>query len=105
MTPERKAEVQARIDEILGPRPKPKLAKVVAVDGRVVRDADVRVSRADPNARNGETIAVRRPGVVTVNLAEAERQYWEGVRDREAERRYRRQIDPYDYGHWGPRDE
>jgi len=107
MTPERKAEIEARLDEILGPAPLPK-PKVVAVAGEVVRDADVRVSPADTrNSRYGtvETVRVRRADVVTINQAAAERQYWEGVRDREAERRYRRKIDPCNLGLYGPRDD
>src|SRR6266702_5914713 len=96
MTPERKAEIEARLDEILGPAPLPK-PKVVAVEGEVIRDADVRVSPADTRtSKYGtvETVRVRRADVVTINQAEAERQYWAGVRDRGAERYRRRQLDP-----------
>src|ERR1700761_8715620 len=94
MTPERKAEVEALLDDILGPEPKPQppKPKVVVDAGAVVRDADVVVSPSDVNARQrgGDTgVRVRRaafpsepplppikPGEVRVDLTAAQRQ-WE----------------------------
>jgi len=124
MTPERKAEVEALLDDILGPEPKPQppKPKVVVDAGTVVRDADVVVSPSDVNARErgGDTgVRVRRatpfppepplppikPGEVRIDLGAAQRQ-WEIARaDRLADRAYRRQLDPCGFGHWGPRDE
>lgn len=103
MTPERKARLEAELDEILGPEPLPK-PKVVAVEGRVVRDADVQVSPADRrNSRYGtvETVRVRRNDCVTINMVEAERQWWQNVRDREADRQWRHQNDPCNLGLYG----
>lgn len=109
MTPERKAELRAEIEAFLSPTPpaepmsapKPKV-EVVASEGRVIRDTDVVVSRADPNAQRGDTVVhVRRADHVTVNMAEAERQYWLRVQIRDADVAQRRQLDPFDYGHWG----
>jgi hypothetical protein len=89
LTPERKAEVEALLDNILGPEPKPQppKPKVVADAGVVVRDADVMVSPADPNARAaaGLGVRVRRSPPAESPLAsmlreEAERRWW----DREA---------------------
>jgi len=125
MTPERKAEVEALLDDILGPeptpaKPQPPKPKVVVDAGAVVRDADVVVSPRDVNAthRGGDTgVSVRRgpppepalppmrPGEVRVDLAAAERQWWLTEHDRKADRAHRRMIDPVGYGHWGPRDE
>lgn len=123
MTPERKAEVEARIDEILGPRPKPQppKPKVVVADDVVVRDADVVVSPADPNAKHRGDMGVRvrratpaaaepplppmRPGEVRIDMGRAQLQWEIDRADRLAERARRRQLDPFDYGHWGPRDE
>jgi hypothetical protein len=123
MTPERKAELEAELDEILGPAtPKPKVSprakvvvglgqpKVVADDGVVIRDVNVMVSPADPNAQRGSATAgvvrVRRSPPAESPLAlmlrvEAERQWW----DREAKRQRQRMLDPVGLGHWGPRDE
>jgi len=109
MTPERKAELRAEIEAFLCPAPpaepmsgpKPKV-EVVASEGRVIRDTDVVVSRADPNAQRGDTVVhVRRADHVTVNMAEAERQYWLRVQIRDADVAQRRQLDPFGYGHWG----
>ncbi|MHC2662561.1 hypothetical protein ACMA5K_01415 [Bradyrhizobium diazoefficiens] len=123
MTPERKAEVEALLDDILGPEPKPQppKPKVVVDAGAVVRDADVVVSPRDVNAerRGGDTgVVVRRPtqmveaplppirpGEVRIDLGAAQRQWEINRADRLADRAHRRQIDPFDYGHWGPRDE
>jgi hypothetical protein len=106
MTPERKAEIEAILDEILGPLPLPK-PKVVVSDGVVVRDADVIVSPKDRNSRYGlvETVSVRRPDSVTINMSQAEAQWWDNVGTREAVRRRRREADPFGLGHWGPNDE
>src|SRR5262245_13906879 len=102
MTPERRAEIEALLG--LPPKPKPK-PKVVASEGVVVRDAVVHVSPADPNARGrDEVVTVRRTDHVTINMAAAERQWWLNVRDRQADREQRRALDPFGYGHWGPRD-
>lgn len=108
MTPERKAELRAEIETFLGPLPKPKPAaapkpkvEIVASEGRVIRDADVVVSCVDPNAQRGDTmIHVRRADRVTINMEEAERQYWLRVQDRSADVARRPQLDPPDYGHW-----
>jgi hypothetical protein len=107
MTPERKAEVEALLDDILGPEPKPQppKPKVVADAGVVVRDADVVVSPADPNAQGaaGLGVRVRRSPPAESPMAnmlreEVERRYWE----RESNLRSAR-FDPL--GIWGPRDE
>lgn len=103
MTPERKAEIEAELDAILGPlpRPKPKV-KVVANEGRVVRDAEVVVSPRDPNAQSGRARIVHvRADTVTINMAAAERQYWDNLRSPERDRHQRSQLDPFRYGHWG----
>ena len=124
MTPERKAEVEALLDDILGPEPKPQppKPKVVVDAGAVVRDADVVVSPSDVNAqlRGGATgVSVRRatpmpaepplppvrPGEVRVNLDAAQRQWEIDRADRLADRAHRRAIDPVGCGHWGPGDE
>ena len=101
LTPERKAQLYAELDKIIGltalPRP-----KVVTQDGVTIRDADVQVSRADPNARGADRIVeVRRDDWVTVNFEEYGRQQ----ADRAAERRYRRQLDPCRLGLYGPIDD
>jgi hypothetical protein len=113
MTPERKAELRAEIETFLGPLPTPKPAAapkpkvgIVASEGRVIRDVDVIVSRADPNAQRGDTmIHVRRADRVTINMAEVQRQYWLRVQDRGADVARRRQLDPFGYGHWGRFDD
>ncbi len=126
MTPERKAEVEALLDDILGPEPElksqPPKPKVVVDAGAVIRDVDVVVSPRDVNAtrRGGDTgVSVRRalsrapdaalppirPGEVRINMAAAEMHWWLAEHDRAKERAHRRQIDPFGYGHWGPRDE
>src|SRR5262245_28391116 len=56
LTPEREAELRAEMEEagVLSPNlPRP---KVVVRDDRVKRDADVHVSRADPNAVDGDRV-------------------------------------------------
>jgi hypothetical protein len=89
------------------PGPEERRAKVVVDHGEVVRNADVRVSPVDPNARHRgeERVVVRRPGIVTIDMAAAERQYWHRVHEREMERQQRRALDPFGYGHWGRFDD
>jgi hypothetical protein len=81
--------------------PKPKV--VTRDDLGTIRDADVHVSRTDPNAADGHhrTIEVRRPDYVTINVAEWERQQ----RDKLEERRWRRSLDPCRLGIYGPTDD
>jgi len=106
MTPERKAQLLAELDQLLGRKPPPK-PKVVVSDGVVIRDADVHVSREDRNSRYGlvETVQVRRADYVTINMQEAERQWWANVRSREAAKAHRHACDPHRMGHWGSCDE
>jgi len=81
----------------LTPRPKPKPKVVVSEDG-VVRDADVKVSPADPNYHGSEegVVRVRRADFVTINMELYEAQQ-QAKRD---ERMRRREIDPFRLGHW-----
>jgi hypothetical protein len=96
--PKGKAEVDAMMDEIFGPMPLPK-PKAVVVEDRIVRDADVDVSRADKNYR-GETVQVRRPDYVTIDMAAYEaQQRWKAE-----ERRQRKLLDPDRLGLYGPVD-
>ena len=102
--PKRVAELVALMEKALGltPKPKPK-PKVVVNEEQVVRDADVRVSPADPNYRGSEegVVRVRRSDFVTINMA-----VWEAQQEEKAEaRRRRRALDPYRLGHWGSVDE
>jgi hypothetical protein len=102
--PKRVSELVALMEKALGltPNPKPK-PKVVVNEERVVRDADVRVSPADPNYRRSEegVVRVRRSDFVTINMA-----VWEAQQEAKREdRRRRRVLDPYRLGHWGPVDE
>jgi hypothetical protein len=102
--PKRVAELVALMEKALGltPKPKPK-PKVVVNEERVVRDADVRVSPADPNYRGSEegVVRVRRSDFVTINMA-----VWEAQQeDKREARRARRRLDPYRLGHWGSVDE
>jgi hypothetical protein len=79
ITPEQDAALDAELLALFGPPPRPPKPKVVARDGEVIRDVDVVVSAKDPNARYRETevVAVRRADWVTINIAEAERQWSE----------------------------
>jgi hypothetical protein len=65
VTPEAKAEWLRQVEGILGQPPTPRPKVVARNDLGVVRDAVVRVSRADPNAPNAVdkdvTVEVRRP--------------------------------------------
>ena len=102
ITPERRAQIQARIKEVAASFQRQRLPKpkVIVRDGiGTVRDADVRVSRADVNANGAaETIAVYRPpGWCTINMQAAEMQMAERARDRA----YRKSLDPARLGHWG----
>ena len=102
MTPERRAEIEAALEEILGPKPLPKPKVVTRNDVGTIRDADVHVSRADVNAcAHDEVIHVRRADWVTVNMAAYEQQQAE----RTAERRRRRELDVYRLGLYGPIDD
>ena len=91
MTPERKRELEAAVEEILGPPPKPTpktKPKVVTSDGRAIRDAVVRVAPEDPNAKDGDRIVqVRREGWVTINMGiyELQRAEDEAARQRDSE--------------------
>ena len=98
MTPERKAEIEARLEALLFPKPLPKPKVVARNDLGEIRDADVHVSRADPNSSGkAEVVNVRRPEYVTVNMWQYESQQVEKAWDRE----YRRQLDPYRLGLYG----
>ena len=72
--------------------------KLSSNDGEVVRDADVRVSPADPNYRenDGGVVRVRRSDFVTINME----LYEEQQRLKREDRRRRREIDPFRVGHW-----
>jgi hypothetical protein len=102
VTPERKAELIAALEELIGPK-RMERPKVVTRDNEVVRDADPHVSRADPNypASDGGVVRVRRSDFVTINLAAWEAQ----MREKWEQRRLRRALDPYRLGHWGSVDE
>jgi hypothetical protein len=97
--PKRTAELVALLEKALGltPKPKPK-PKAVVNDGEVVRDADVRVSPADPNYRGSEegVVKVRRNDFVTINME----LYEEQQRLKREDRLRRRMIDPFRLGHW-----
>jgi hypothetical protein len=98
------AERKAQIRAILYPKSKPPPAKpkIVTSDGTTISDAVVRVAPEDPNARgNDRIVEVRRSDWVTINLVEYERQ----CADRAEEKRFRRQLDPYRLGLYGPIDD
>jgi hypothetical protein len=96
------AEVDAIINRIWGPPPKPK-PKVVTRDGKVVRDATVRVGPADDNYPNSDegVVRVRRSDFVTVRIDLWEEQQ----RQKRLDRLLRRQLDPCRLGLYGPVDE
>jgi hypothetical protein len=98
VTPERKAEIRAKIERVLGLKSPPR-PKVVTRDGTTVRDADVHVSRVDPNVANAVdgVVAVRRPDFVTINMAAYEEQQAARARKREESQR----RDPYRLGLYG----
>ena len=99
VSPERVAELVALMEKALGltPKPKPK-AKAVTNEGEVVRDADVRVSPADPNYHNSSegVVQVRRNDFVKINMELYEAQ----MREKREDRLRRRVIDPFRLGHW-----
>ena len=103
LTPERKAELWLFWEDLLGPMPMPKPKVVTRDDLGTIRDADVHVSRADPNAVDGvhRTVEVRRPDYVTINIPEWEWQQEEKRKEREE----RRRLDPYKLGLYGPTDD
>jgi hypothetical protein len=97
--PKKTAELVALMEKAFGltPKPKPK-AKVVTTEEGVVRDADVRVSPADPNYHSSDegVVRVRRNDFVTINM-----ELWEAQQEQKREdRRIRRAIDPFRLGHW-----
>jgi hypothetical protein len=98
--PKKTAELVALLERALGltPRPKPR-PKAVVDEGEVVRDADVRVSPADPNYRGSDegVVRVRRNDFVTINMELYEAQQ----RDKREDRLRRRALDPARLGHWG----
>src|SRR6516164_5250457 len=99
VSPERTAELVALLEKALGltPKPKPK-PKAVVDNGEVVRDADVRVSPADPNYRGSDegVVKVRRTDFVTINM-----ELYEAQQRLKAEDRIRRRMmDPFRLGHW-----
>src|SRR5262249_39860408 len=99
VSPGRVAELVALMEKALGltPKPKPK-PKAVVDDGEVVRDADVRVSPADPNYHISDegVVRVRRRDFVRINMELYEAQC-EAKRE---DRLRRREIDPFRLGHW-----
>lgn len=93
-------ELDALFDELLpAPEPKPKPVRLCAADGRIVRDVEVQVSPADFNFPGS------RGGYVRVDLDAYERQRAIAEADRARERANRRALDPFGYGHWGPRED
>jgi hypothetical protein len=110
------AELRLEIDELcrqhgVEPPVRKKVAvgqpRVVVAEGEIVRDADVTVSAADVNAREGKArmVEVRRPRprqeYVTINM----QAYAEQRAEREAARRRNRQLDPVGLGLYGRDDE
>jgi hypothetical protein len=107
VTPERRAELEAELDRLMGlSPPKP---KVVASDGRIVRDADVHVSPADErNSLYGtrEVVSVRRPDdfrYAKIDMALAEVQMQERQRAASASAPPDRIADPMNL--WGGRQD
>src|SRR5262245_14495748 len=100
VSPERVAEIVALLEKALSLKPKPKpKPKVVTSGAEVVRDADVLVSKNDPNYPGSEegVIRVRRTDFVTLRMDLWEEQQ----RQRSEERVRRRALDPCRLGHWG----
>jgi hypothetical protein len=97
VTPERKAELIAELEEIIGSKRKTR-PKVVASDADVVRDADVKVSTVDPNYPKSEEglVKVRRRDFVVIRMD----LYEEQMRQKAEDRRHRREIDPCRLGIW-----
>jgi hypothetical protein len=97
--PKRTAELVALMERALGltPKPKPK-PKVVTTEEGIVRDADVRVSPADPNYRRSDEgiVRVRRNDFVRINME----LYEEQQRLKREDRLRRRALDPFRLGHW-----
>jgi hypothetical protein len=90
-------ELDAILTRIWGPKRRPK-PKAVASEGEVVRDADVKVSTADPNysKSNEGVVRVRRADYVTINM----NLYEEQQRQKMLDRVHRKMIDPARMGHW-----
>jgi hypothetical protein len=99
--PRKTAELVALLEKALGltpkPKPKPK-PKVVTTEDGVVRDADVRVSEADPNYHESDrgVVRVRRSDFVRINMELYEAQ----MEAKREDRRRRREMDPFRLGHW-----
>src|SRR5260370_38763709 len=93
-----RAEVKAIIREIWGPPPPKPKPKVVVEEAEVIRDAEVRVSKSDPNYPGSDegVVKVRRSDFVTVRRD----LYEEQMRQRREDRLRRREIDPFRMGHW-----
>ena len=103
ITPERKAEIRALVEEVCGPTPQPRPKVVTRDDAGTVRDADVPVSKADRNYPTSDAgvVHVRRPDFVTINIAAWEEQQAEKRRYK----RYLRELDPCRLGLYGPIDD
>src|SRR5262249_5879103 len=69
--------------------------KLVSDRGQIVGKAAVHLSPSDPNWRGSNSQYV----IIHEDLAEAQRA------DREAYRRYLRELDPFRLGHWGSIDD
>lgn len=75
--------------------PKVPRARLCSANGRIVRDVEVQVSPADYNFRGAGP-----RGFVRIDYAAYEQQRLRAEADREAEAKRRREIDPFNYGHW-----
>lgn len=104
VSPERVAEIVALLEQALGltPKPKPK-PKVVTSAAKVVRDADVLVSKSDPNFAASEdgVVRVRRSDFVMLRMDLYEEQQCQRREDRVR----RKALDPCRLGHWGSVDD
>jgi hypothetical protein len=104
VSPERVAEIVGLLEQALGltPKPKPK-PKVVTSEAKVVRDADVLVSKSDPNYPGSDegVIRVRRTDFVTLRMD----LYEEQQRQRREDRLRRKALDPCRLGLWGSVDD